>query len=140
MNARRIVYTAGVFDLLHDGHLATLAASRAMGDLLIVGVLTDRGAAAYKRTPVLDEHVRLQIISSLDVVDAAFLQPGTDPSPVLRALDAMGLRPSIFTHGADWSELREGNSTLADLGIEYRVTPYYEGKSTSEIISRVKLA
>ncbi len=134
----RIVYTAGVFDLLHDGHLATLNASRAMGDLLIVGVLTDIGAEAYKRRPIINEHVRLQLISSLEMVDAAFLQPGTDPSPTIRALDAIGMRPAIFTHGADWKELREGNSTLADLGIEFRTTPYYEGKSTTQIIQRVR--
>lgn len=136
----RIVYTAGVFDLLHDGHLATLRASRAMGDVLIVGVLTDIGAAAYKRTPVLDEHVRLQTIASLRFVDAAFLQPGTDPTPTLRALDAIGMRPSIFTHGADWTELREGNTTLREMGIEFRLTPYIEGKSTTSIIERVRLA
>ena len=139
----RVVVTSGVFDLLHEGHLATLAASKAMaepGGQLIVGVLTDRGSEAYKRTPVLNEHVRLQIISSLEMVDAAFLQPGTDPSSFLRALIAIGIRPSVFTHGADWSALREGNSTLAELGIEFRTTPYIEGTSTTNIIKRVRLA
>lgn len=125
----RVIYTAGVFDLFHAGHLALLEASKAgagIGGRLVVGVLTDDGAAAYKPRPIHHEHDRLALIRSLECVDAAFLQPGTDPSPVLRALVALGVRPAAMTHGSDWSELREGMATLQELGVEYVTIPLIE--------------
>lgn len=128
----RVIFTAGVFDLLHEGHLNILRASKALGDLLIVGVVTDQGTAAYKgRIPVHPEHVRLDLVRSLRFVDGAFLQPGTDPSPVLSSLAACGLCPEVMTHGDDWTELREGNETLAQLGIRLELLPYTRGISTT---------
>lgn len=134
----RVIFTAGVFDLLHDGHLQFLRASKALGDVLVVGVLTDKGAAAYKRTPVMDEGVRLELIRSLQFVDAAFLQPGTDPSAVLFALRGIGMTPAVMTHGDDWSTLREGNETLRVLGMELVLLPYGKGGGTTEIIERIR--
>lgn len=137
--SRRIVYHAGVWDLFHAGHLQALEASRGLGDMLIVGVVTDLGAAAYKaRSPVIGEAERLRIVSALACVDAAFLQPGTDPTPVLLALDALGLRPAIMAHGDDWSELREGSETLRRLGIEWRTVPYGDGAGTTGLIERIR--
>lgn len=130
----RIVYTAGVWDLLHTGHLNILRRSKAMGDLLVVGVLTDLGAAAYKpKPPMYNEHARIDVIRSLQIVDAAFLQPGTDPSSVLLAMHALGLTPTIMTHGDDWAELREGGETLERLGVELRLVPYTPDVSTSRV-------
>lgn len=134
--APRIVYTAGCWDLLHSGHLNILRRSRALGDLLIVGVLTDIGAAAYKPRPcVYNEHARLEIIRSLAFVDAAVLQPGTDPSPILRMLAAVGAKPSVMTHGSDWGELREGQATLEELGIGWETIPYTPDVSTTRVRS-----
>lgn len=134
----KIVYTAGVWDLYHVGHENMLRRSKELGDLLIVGVVTDEGAAAYKgRQPVYSELQRLKIIQSVRYVDAAFLQPGTDPSPVLRALAAIGVVPAIMTHGDDWTRLREGNETLAELGIELVLLPYTQGISTTQTIQDI---
>jgi glycerol-3-phosphate cytidylyltransferase len=138
-SARRIVYTAGVWDLFHVGHANVLERSRKLGDVLIVGVLTDLGAAAYKpEPPVWNEHVRLEMVRSLDFVSAAFLQPGTDPSPVLRSLCGLGLCPHVMTHGDDWTELREGNETLVELGIELELLPYTPGVSTTTIRTMIE--
>jgi glycerol-3-phosphate cytidylyltransferase len=132
----KVIYTAGVWDLLHTGHLNILRKSRECGDRLIVGVVTDIGAAAYKPKPtVYNEHARMDIVRSLDFVDAAFLQPGTDPSPVLLALDACGVRVSCMTHGDDWAELKEGNETLERLGIELHLLPYTPDVSTTRVRS-----
>jgi cytidyltransferase-like protein len=139
----KIVYTAGVWALFHAGHLAFLERSKALagfGGKLIVGVLTDDGAAAYKPRPVVHQDERLRIVSALSCVDAAFLQPGTDPSPVLCALDALGLRPDLMTHGDDWTQLREGGETLARLGIELVLLPYGPGQGTTGIIRRIREA
>jgi cytidyltransferase-like protein len=136
--SRRVIYTAGVWDLFHAGHLQVLEASRRLGDLLVVGVLTDDGAAAYKRRPVINQADRLRIVAGLRCVDAAVLQPGTDPSPVLDALAALGLRPEAMTHGDDWRELREGMGTLERLGIRLELLPYGPGPGTTGIIQRIQ--
>lgn len=139
-----IVYSAGVFDILHQGHLNILERSRALAGphgKLFVGVLTDEGAAAYKpQRPTQDQATRLRIINSLSFVTAGFLQPGTDPSPVLRTLASLGLKPDVMTHGNDWTKLREGNETLEELGIRLELLPYTAGVSTTEIRARIQAA
>lgn len=129
----RVIFCPGVFDLLHQGHLNILRASRELGDVLVVGVVSDRGAEAYKRRPVQDEQTRLEVIKALRIVDAAYLQPTTDPSGLLEVIRP---RPSILTHGSDWSRLREGHATLARLGIKFVRLPYTEGISTGQLIER----
>lgn len=136
-----IVYTAGVWDLFHTGHLRILERSKELageGGKLVVGVVTDLGAAAYKPTPPINsEHARLEIVDSIEIVDAVFLQPGTDPSPVLVALARVGARPDLMTHGDDWEHLRIGQETLERLGIDWKLLPYTPDVSTTEIRRRV---
>lgn len=129
----RVIFVPGVFDLLHRGHLNILRASRALGDVLVVGVVSDDGAAAYKRRPVQDEQSRLEIVKALRMVDAAYIQPTTDPTPLLESIRP---RPSILVHGSDWDRLREGHATLARLGIRFVRLPYTEGISTGHLIDR----
>jgi len=131
----RTVYTAGVFDLLHQGHLNILQASKdiaGFGGQLVVGVVTDAGATAYKRTPIQDEGTRAAVVRSLRMVDAVVMQDGTDPSPVLRTL-----RPDVMTHGDDWARLKEGQETLDELGIEWVLLPYTPGVSTTATLERI---
>ena len=125
----KIVYTAGVWDLLHRGHLNILWESRKLGDILVVGVVSDDGCEAYKgfRPAQYDRH-RLQMIERLPWVDVAEFQLTTDPSPLLERY-----RPDIMTHGDDWAELREGQETIERLGIEWRLIPYTQGISSSQV-------
>lgn len=124
-----VCYTAGVFDMLHRGHLNLLHQSRKWGDLLVVGVVSDAGTEAYKgRRPVQDEVTRLEVIRSLGLVDFAVLQPGTDPTPVLEVI-----RPMVMTHGDDWDRLREGHETLDRLGIQFVRLPYTAGVSSTAL-------
>lgn len=127
----RIVFCPGVFDLCHIGHLNILRASKALGDVLVVGVVSDEGAAAYKRRPVQDEQTRLAVIKALRMVSFAYLQPTTDPTPLLEVV-----RPHVLTHGSDWTQLREGQETLTRLGIEFVRLPYTPGVSTGQLIER----
>ncbi|MHA1189472.1 MAG: adenylyltransferase/cytidyltransferase family protein [Alphaproteobacteria bacterium] len=69
----KIVFTDGVFDLLHANHLAFLKEARAVGDRLIVGVISDRRVREYKRQPIIAQDERLQIVQCLTCVDHAFL-------------------------------------------------------------------
>ena len=130
---KKIVYTAGVWDLLHRGHLNILDRSKELGDILIVGVLTDDGAAAYKRKPIQDQETRMQVIRSLYCVDLAIFQPDTDPTPQLEII-----RPHIFTHGNDWQKLIRGQETIERLGIEFVLIQYTDGISTTETIKKIQ--
>lgn len=134
----RIVYAPGCFDLLHRGHRRFLQQSKALGDFLVVGVLSDPGVAAYKRWPIQSQEERRGNVADLRYVDLTVLQEGTDPSPVLDRLAYLGLKPDVLTHGSDWTELREGNETLRRLGIELRIVDYGTGGGTTGIIERIR--
>ena len=123
----RVIYTAGVFDLLHRGHVNMLWASKALGDVLVVGVVSDAGCFAYKhRRPVQNVQQRMRAVEALGFVDVVVLQHGTDPSENL-----VRFRPDAMTHGDDWERLREGHETLGRLGIAFRRLPYTPGVSTT---------
>jgi len=123
----RVIYTAGVWDILHRGHINFLRESAKLGDILIVGVVTDRGTEEYKHIwPVQDHYARKEQVSQLPWVTLTVLQDGTDPTDNLRRF-----RPDIFTHGDDWDRLMQGHETLEELGIEYRTIPYTPGISST---------
>lgn len=127
MTGPRVVFTAGVFDLLHRGHINLLWRARQLGDILVVGVVSDAGTRAYKgRTPVQDADLRMRNVSALRFVDIVELQATTDPTPLLERY-----RPDVMTHGDDWVRLREGHETLERLGIEWITLPYTPDVSTT---------
>lgn len=127
-----VVYTAGVFDTLHLGHLNLLRQSKKWGDYLVVGVVSDAGTEAYKgHRPLQDERTRLEVVRALDCVDLAVLQDGTDPSPIVTAI-----RPQVMTHGDDWERLKEGHETLEQLGVQFVRLPYTPGISSTLIRER----
>jgi glycerol-3-phosphate cytidylyltransferase len=127
MKKPTVVYTAGVWDLFHRGHLNLLWQSRQLGDVLIVGVVTDGGCYDYKqRHPIEGQWERMRTVQQLGFVDLVMLQDGTDPSDNLRRI-----LPDVFTHGSDWERLKEGHDTLEELGIEYVSIPYTPGISTT---------
>lgn len=128
----RVGYVPGVFDLLHQGHLNLLEEAAAQVDFLVVGVVSDAGAMAYKRKPVHDEATRLRVMKALRVVDEARYQATTDPTPELERI-----RPDVLFHGDDWDQLREGQQTLDRLGIEFVKLPYTWGTSSSEYIAEL---
>ena len=132
---KRVIYTAGVFDLLHAGHLQILRRSRELGDALVVGVVSDDGTEAYKgRRPVQPEQERIELVESLPWVTLALVQPTTDPTLILEAI-----RPAAMTHGDDWAELRQGQATLDRLGIEWVLLPYVpDGGHMSGPSSRIR--
>jgi glycerol-3-phosphate cytidylyltransferase len=127
MKMPTVVYTAGVWDLFHRGHLNILWQSRKLGDILVVGVVSDWGVVAYKdREPIDNIWERMRTIQELPWVDLVMQQETTDPSDNLRRI-----LPDVFTHGSDWDKLREGHDTLEELGIEYVSIPYTPGISTT---------
>lgn len=124
-----VVYTAGVFDLLHRGHFNFLWRTKALGDILVVGVVTDSGCEEYKGVrPAIHEQARKKAIERIPWIDVVEYQSGTDPSDNLRRF-----RPDIMTHADDWDRLREGHETLEELGIEWVLLPYTDGVSSTQL-------
>lgn len=136
-----IVFTYGVFDLFHAGHLKLLREARALGGYLIVGVFTDEVAASYKRgRPVVPFKERLDIVRSIDCVNEVFAMHDLQPDKALRQLkvDILAKGP-----GAGWSETEEeetvpGKATADEMGIRIARLPYHPGQSTSALIEKIK--
>lgn len=127
------VYAYVVGDLLHIGHLKALQQARALGDYLVVGVITDKGVAAYKRKPIIPFEERMALIASLECVDVAVVQEGVDPTDNLRVLDI-----DILVHGDDWNENFPGAEYMRRIGKQAIRTKYYEEQSTTKIIDKIR--
>ena len=132
----RVVYTAGVFDLLHHGHRHIISESEKLGSRLIVGVVAD---ASYKGViPEWSLERRLMEVAALPGVDLVMVQRGTDPSQSLLKLAHLGLTPYAMTHGGDWDRLKEGHETLETLGINWVQVPLVGDISSTKIREEVK--
>jgi D-glycero-beta-D-manno-heptose 1-phosphate adenylyltransferase len=134
---KNVVFTNGVFDLLHPGHVRYLAEARRLGDALIVAVNSDRSARALDKGPhrPLNPAVeRAEVLAALECVDAAVIFDEDTPQAMVRAL-----QPEVLVKGADWAE---GDIVGADIveaqgGRVVRV-PLAEGYSTTGLIRRIK--
>src|SRR5262245_49071067 len=98
---RQVVFTNGVFDLLHPGHLRYLTQARGLGDLLFVGVNSDRSVRAIKgdERPITPELERVEILEALRAVDAVVIFDEDTPHALIAAL-----QPDVLVKGADWAE------------------------------------
>ena len=133
---KAIVFTNGVFDLLHPGHLRYLQQARALGDLLIVGVNSDRSVKANKGEgrPITPEAERVEILEALEAVDAVVVFDEDTPHAVIATL-----QPDILVKGADWAEdAIVGRDVVEARGGTVVRIPVERGYSTSAIIERIQ--
>lgn len=133
---KRVVFTNGVFDLLHPGHLRYLTAARAEGDALIVGVNSDRSVRANKGPgrPVTREAERAEILAALDPVDAVVVFDEETPAEIVQAL-----QPDVLVKGADWPpDQIVGRDTVEARGGRVVLVPVEPGYSTTGILERIK--
>ncbi len=137
-NARKkIVFTNGVFDLLHVGHARYLKRARGLGGVLIVGVNTDasvRGLGKGDDRPVTPENERAEVLASLAFVDAVVLFSEPTPERVIARL-----LPDILVKGADW-EGREnpGRELIEARGGSMQFIPFEPGHSTTSLLEKIK--
>ncbi|HEX6800507.1 MAG TPA: adenylyltransferase/cytidyltransferase family protein [Ktedonobacterales bacterium] len=105
----RGVFTNGVFDLLHQGHLRYLQDARALGDFLVVGVNDDESVRRIKgpKRPLVPEHERAELVGGLACVDYVTVFGDNTAEAVVRAL-----RPSIYLKGADYIRGRTDDATI----------------------------
>jgi D-glycero-beta-D-manno-heptose 1-phosphate adenylyltransferase len=133
----KIVFTNGVFDLLHPGHVRYLRAARAQGDALVVGVNSDdstRSLGKGSDRPVTPAVERAEILAALDVVDAVVIFDEPTPHALVAAL-----QPDVLVKGADWGHGTIVGAKIVEArgGRVVRV-PVEEGYSTTKLIEKVR--
>jgi D-beta-D-heptose 7-phosphate kinase/D-beta-D-heptose 1-phosphate adenosyltransferase len=135
-NGARIVFTNGVFDILHPGHLRYLEAARRHGDLLIVGVNSDASVRRNKgpERPINPEHERAEVLAALACVDAVSIFDDETPADIIRRV-----QPDILVKGADWpADQIVGRDTVEARGGRVILEPVEQGYSTTAIIDKVR--
>jgi len=135
---KTIVFTNGVFDLLHPGHVRYLRQARALGDALIVGVNSDRSVRAIKgpSRPITAEDERAELIAALACVDAAVVFDEDTPWELIAAL-----QPDVLVKGADWAEdAIVGRDIVEARGGRVVRVPIESGYATTSIIDRIRRA
>jgi D-beta-D-heptose 7-phosphate kinase/D-beta-D-heptose 1-phosphate adenosyltransferase len=131
-----VVFTNGVFDILHVGHLRYLQHARSLGDLLIVGLNSDRSVHANKGPdrPVTPESERAEVLEALSCVDAVVVFDEETPHELIAALD-----PDVLVKGADWAEdAIVGRDIVEARGGKVVRIALEPGHSTTAIIQKVK--
>jgi D-glycero-beta-D-manno-heptose 1-phosphate adenylyltransferase len=133
---RRVVFTNGVFDILHPGHVRYLTEARRHGDALIVAVNSDRSVRANKgpERPVNPEAERAEVITALAVVDAAVVFDEDTPNDIISAI-----QPDVLVKGADWpADQIVGRDIVEARGGRVIRVRVEEGHSTTGVIKKVK--
>jgi rfaE bifunctional protein nucleotidyltransferase chain/domain len=131
-----VVFTNGVFDLLHPGHVRYLRAARREGDALIVGINADRSVRAIKGAarPLVPEAERAEILGALEMVDAVVIFDEDTPAAIVEAI-----QPDVLVKGADWPADRiVGRETVEARGGRVVRVAVEEGYSTSAIVARIR--
>ena len=133
---KRIVFTNGVFDILHPGHLRYLQQARALGDVLIVGLNADSSVRRNKgpQRPINTQQERAEILEALECVDAVVLFEQDTPAQIIDAV-----QPDILVKGSDWAEdAIVGRDTVEARGGRVVRMPVEQGFSTTAIIEKIK--
>jgi rfaE bifunctional protein nucleotidyltransferase chain/domain len=132
---KRVVFTNGCFDLLHPGHIRYLAKARALGDVLIVAINSDRSVRELKGKgrPILNEQERAEVLSGLESVDFVTVFDEETPRELIATI-----LPDLLVKGGDWTiDKIVGREEVEAAGGQVLSLPYLEGQSTSEIIRRI---
>jgi D-beta-D-heptose 7-phosphate kinase/D-beta-D-heptose 1-phosphate adenosyltransferase len=135
-NGKKVVFTNGCFDLLHPGHIRSLEAARALGDVLIVGMNSDESVRTLKGRgrPVIPAQERAEILASLECVDAVVIFDELTPQRVVAEL-----LPDILVKGGDWPGNQiVGREEVEAAGGKVVLVDVLEGYSTTEILRRIR--
>jgi D-beta-D-heptose 7-phosphate kinase/D-beta-D-heptose 1-phosphate adenosyltransferase len=132
----KVVFTNGVFDLLHPGHIRYLQDARRLGDALIVGINSDRSVRANKgpERPITPEGERAEVLAALECVDAVAIFDEETPAEIVRRL-----QPDVLVKGADWAaDNIVGRDTVEARGGRVVRMELSKGYSTTELIRKVR--
>lgn len=127
---RKIVFTNGCFDILHVGHVKYLKQARRLGDVLIVGLNSDRSVSGIKPgRPVNSEKNRAEVLAALAAVDYVVVFSEKTPYNLIKAL-----KPDILVKGGDW---KKEDIIGSDIAKETYSLPFVKGVSTTRTIEKI---
>jgi D-beta-D-heptose 7-phosphate kinase/D-beta-D-heptose 1-phosphate adenosyltransferase len=132
---KRIVFTNGCFDLIHLGHIKYFQFAKAQGDLLVVGVNTDRSIRRLKgpKRPIINETDRLSVLEELESIDYLILFDEPTPLDLIERIS-----PEVLVKGADYTkEQVVGWEWVEQHGGRVALAPLVDGRSTSAVIQRI---
>ena len=133
---KRIVFTNGCFDLLHAGHVEYLEEARKHGDLLIVGLNSDRSVRTIKGNsrPVNTQTARAVVLAALEYVSYVVIFNEADPLEAILAI-----KPDVLVKGGDWpiTEI-VGAKEVKAYGGSVKTIPYVPGYSTTDLIEKIR--
>ena len=135
---KEVVFTNGVFDLLHPGHVRYLQDARREGDALVVAINSDRSVRAIKgpTRPINSEQDRAEVLAALTCVDAVVVFDEDNPQQIISRL-----RPDVLVKGADWAaDAIIGRDVVEAHGGRVVRVALADGYSTSAIIKKIRSA
>ena len=137
LKGKKIVFTNGCFDILHQGHLECLSKARDLGDFLIIGLNTDSSVKRLNKAPnrpVNDEISRARVLSGLSFVDAVVLFDEDTPLELIKLI-----QPDFLVKGGDYKEESVvGYNEVKASGGKTVIIPLVDGFSTTGIIAKMK--
>lgn len=129
-----VVFTNGCFDILHSGHIDYLNFARQQGDVLIVGLNSDRSVKQGKGDlrPVNDEQERATVLAALECVDYVVIFDEDEPATLISEL-----LPDVLVKGEDWAHYVSGREVVEQHGGRVALAPLVAGRSTTGTIERI---
>lgn len=135
-DGKKVVFTNGVFDLLHIGHITYLAKAAELGDKLIIGLNSDSSVKRIKGEdrPVNDQNSRALLLAAMLFIDAVVVFEGDTPKNLIATL-----LPDVLVKGADYAieNIVGGKEVIANGG-EVKTITFVDGYSSTAIIKRIK--
>jgi D-beta-D-heptose 7-phosphate kinase/D-beta-D-heptose 1-phosphate adenosyltransferase len=133
----RVVFTNGCFDLLHPGHVQTLAFAKAQGDILVLGLNSDRSIRRLKgpTRPLQDQASRAAVMAGLEAVDYVTIFDEETPERLIRLV-----RPDVLVKGADWGSKAGvvGSRFVESYGGTVLLAPVAKGHSTTAMVEKIR--
>lgn len=136
LRPRSLVFTNGVFDLLHVGHVRYLRLARTLGDALVVAINSDSSVRELKGAarPLVNENERAEILAALEPVDYVTIFDDVSPRSLIAAL-----LPDVLVKGGDYTlDQIHGREEVEAAGGAVVSLPFVEGASTSKLVERMK--
>jgi D-beta-D-heptose 7-phosphate kinase/D-beta-D-heptose 1-phosphate adenosyltransferase len=134
---RRVVFTNGCFDLMHVGHTRYLQAARELGDVLVVGLNTDRSVQSLNKgsdRPIVPERQRAEVLAALACVDYVVLFDEPDPGRLITEI-----QPDVLVKGGDWTPDKIiGRETVEARGGVVTTIPLVPGVSTTTLVEKIR--
>ena len=134
---KKMVFTNGVFDLMHVGHLRYLQQARDLGDALCVAINSDSSVRTLEKggdRPILPQDERAELLAGLACVDYVLVFEEADPRNLIKTVV-----PQILVKGGDWAvDQILGADTVQAAGGEVKSLPFVEGRSTTSILEKIR--